>query len=218
MNHRCLLALSAFYVASVLGCTGSVYPLLTGGNLLKDSDLSGEWMLELPDKDGNVQKIKIELDGYDTSTYDLTIPEEWLQSRKQSQSHGLEFPQVWTFQVGKIENELFGQLIPRDLPVGPPVAHGMPVYSFGKLTMKDDTIEFSAVSDDRAFIATQEKLPHIKLEPSQFVEMTVFTMPTAQLQENVIKHKDKLFRSRPLILRRANSTKALKDEPETRTP
>ncbi|MEZ6125810.1 MAG: hypothetical protein R3C49_22010 [Planctomycetaceae bacterium] len=67
-------------------------------------------MLELPDKDGNIQKIKIELDGYDTSTYDLTIPKEWLQSRKQSQSHGIEFPEVWTFQVGKIENDLFGQL------------------------------------------------------------------------------------------------------------
>jgi hypothetical protein len=192
------------------GCTGSVHPLLTEENLLEDSDLSGVWVLEVPDKDNKVQKIPVELDGYDTSTYDLLFSEEWLQDHGKTTTSGPDFPDAWTFQIGKIDNQLYGQLIPRDLPTGPPAAFGIPIYWFGKVTLGDDTVEFTPVRDDWAAVAEREKLPHVNYEPSDFVELTVFTMPTPELQDAVKKHGDVLFKSRSMILRRVKKNKVIK--------
>lgn len=191
--------------ACLTGCTGSVHPLLTEKELLEDSDLSGNWILEIPDKDNNVQKIPVELDGYDTSTYDLLFSEEWLKSQGEMKTQGPEWPNAWTFQIGKIDDQLYGQLIPRDQPSGPPVAFGIPIYWFGKVTLRDDDVEFTPVRDDWAAVAEREKLPHVKYEPSEFVEMTVFTMPTAELQDAVRKHGEALFRSRAFVLRKSES-------------
>jgi hypothetical protein len=203
-SSPCLIVILAL-AASLTGCTGSVHPLLTEKDLLEDSDLSGEWILEIPDKDNNVQRVPIELDGYDSSTYDLLLPEEWVKSQREKKTRGPEWPDAWTFQIGKIEDQLYGQLIPRDLPTGPPVAFGIPIYWFGQVTLRDDTIEFTPVRDDWAAVAEREKLPHIKYEPSSFVEMTVFTMPTDELQDAVKKHGDVLFRSRAMVLRKQNA-------------
>lgn len=202
MNHQSYVGIAVLCVGFLSGCTGSVYPLLTEKDLLKDSDLSGEWMLEFPDKDGNVQKIPLTLERYDTSTYDLTIPEDLLKSDQNGRQAGPEIPDTWTFQVGKISDQLYAQLIPVDQPLGPLPVNGIPIYWFGKLALKDDLIEFTPVLDDRADVANKEKLPHIKYEPSIFTEMTAYTMPTAELQKAVVKHGDKLFGSKPLILRK----------------
>jgi hypothetical protein len=46
-------------------------------------------------------------------------------------------------------------------------------------------------------------------EPSDMVELTIFTMPTAKLQKAVIEHAEALFATPALILRR------LDKKPET---
>lgn len=206
-SNPCLIV-SLALAASLTGCTGSVHPLLTEKDLLESSDLSGEWILEIPDEDNNVKKVPVELDGYDTSTYDLLVAAEWIKDQEAKKSPGTEFPEAWTFQIGTIYGQLYGQLIPRDLPTGPPVAFGIPIYWFGKVTLGDDTVEFTPVRDDWAAVAEREKLPHIKYEPSSFVEMTVFTMPTDELQDAVKKHEDVLFRSRAMVLRKQDADTA----------
>ena len=42
-------------------------------------------------------------------------------------------------------------------------------------------------------------------EPSDMVELTVFTMPTEELQKIVIEHGDKMFKAKPVILRRVGA-------------
>lgn len=200
----CLIVILTL-AACLSGCTGSVHPLLTEKDLLEDSNLSGEWILEIPDSDNNVQKVPVELDGYATSTYDLLFSEEWLKSQGEKKTQGPEWPDAWTFQIGKIDDQLYGQLIPRDRPTGPPVAFGIPIYWFGKVTLRDDTVEFTPVRDDWAAVAERKKLPHVKYEPSAFVEMSVFTMQTTELQDAVRKHGEALFRSRAFVLRKSES-------------
>lgn len=208
-THRRLIdagvLMSLVLAGSLVGCTGSVYPLLTEKELLEDSDLTGDWILETRDKDNNLQKVPVRLDSYDTSTYDLELPPEMFGISKKQKTPLQTWPDAWTFQIGKIDGQLYGQLIPRDAPLGPVVAAGVPVYWFGKVSLLNNVLEFTPVRDDWAAVAKKMKLPHVTYEPSTMVEMTVFTMQTAELQNAVRKHGHLLFRSRALVLRKSNS-------------
>ncbi len=202
---RPYLIVSILLAGFLTGCTGSVHPLLNEKDLLEISDLSGKWILELPGEDDKKQKIPITLDRHrrGTSTYDLTISEELLQGQAIKKAKGPEWPEEWTFQIGKIDGQLYGQLIPRELPTVPPVAFGIPVYWLGKVKLSKDNVEFLPLRDDRASVAVRENLPHVKYgRPLNFVEMAVFTMPTADLQKMVTMHGNFLFHSRGLVLRR----------------
>lgn len=203
--YRLCLVLSITQAGFLTGCTGSVHPLLTEKDLFENTDLSGKWILEIPGEDDKKQKIPIALDRHrhETSTYDLTISEELLQGQAIKKTKGPEWPEEWTFQIGKIDGQLYGQLIPRELPTGPPVAFGIPVYWLGKVKLSKDNVEFLPLRDDRASVAVRANLPHVKYgRPLNFVEMTVFTMPTADLQKMVTMHGNLLFHSRGLVLRR----------------
>ena len=202
MNHQWHVGLAVLCVGFFVGCTGSVYPLLTEKDLLKDSDLSGHWMVEIPAKNGTVSKVPVELARYEVSTYDLTVSQEWIESSKQGRNAGNTFPEDWTFKIGKIDNQLYGQLVPREELSGLPTIKGIPVYWFGKLALEKDTLRYYPVINRAGEVATKEDLPHIQMEPSVFAELTVFTMPTAQLQQAVAKHGDKLFEPKPIVMRK----------------
>jgi hypothetical protein len=179
---------------------------LTEDNLLKDSDLSGNWTLELPDKDdkgGEGGRIPLELTEYGTSTYDLVFPEELFEDQGKNKTSEPEWPRTWTLQIGKIDDQLYGQVIPQELPSGPPVAFGIPIYWFGRVSLEKDIIKFyPLLNTQSANLAEREKLQHMSYEPSSFVELTIFTMSTAELQKMVTEHGEEIFSPKPMILRR----------------
>jgi hypothetical protein len=62
---------------------------------------------------------------------------------------------------------------------------GIPIYVFWRLEAEGDTLKFYRAADtNAAAIAEREKLQHTTYEPSAFVELTVFTMPTTVAQTN----------------------------------
>ncbi|MDA9856687.1 hypothetical protein N9D23_01080 [Rubripirellula sp.] len=183
------------------GCTASIHPLLTEADLVEQEDLSGRWELEIVGSNQGNEKehLLLEFEKYDTSTYDVFL-------RSAANKENSQLPEAWTLQVGVIKGQRFAQVIPRDLPVGPPLAKGIPVYVFGRVEFGTNEIKFYGLLDTRcAALADQAKLQHMTYEPSDMVELTVFTMPTEELQKIVIEHGDKMFKAKPVILRRVGA-------------
>ncbi|MGB0597496.1 MAG: hypothetical protein ACPGLY_12485 [Rubripirellula sp.] len=180
------------------GCIASIHPLLTEADLVEQEDLSGRWELEIVGANQGKEKgrLLLEFEKYDTSTYDVFL-------RSAANKDNTQLPEAWTLQVGIIEGQWFAQVIPRDLPVGPPLAKGIPVYVFGRLEFCTNEIKFYGLLDSRcAALADQAKFQRMTYEPSDMVELTVFTMPTEELQKIVIEHGDKMFKAKPVVLRR----------------
>ena len=198
-NNSVVLALACL----LSGCTASVHPLLTEKELVEQADLSGMWEMELTGPDKKRERVLLEFEKYDTSTYDVYLRSEGDATEKQENGDRTDWPEAWTVQVGQIEEHFFAQMIPRDLPIGPPLVHGIPVYVFGRIELKANTIKYFALNDvNCASLADQENLRHISYEPSTFVELTVFTTSTKELQKAAISHADKAFNPKPFILRR----------------
>jgi hypothetical protein len=196
---------SALLVLACLlsGCTASVHPLLTEKELVEQADLSGIWELELAVPDKKKQRVLLEFEKYDTSTYDVYLRSQGDASEKQENADRTEWPEAWTVQVGRIEEHLFAQMIPRDLPIGPPLVHGIPVYVFGRIELEANTIKYFGLNDmNCASLAERAKFRPMSYEPSNFVELTVFTMSTKELQKAVISHAEEAFNPKPVILRR----------------
>jgi hypothetical protein len=189
-------------IASLAGCTYSVHPLLTEKELADEVDISGHWQLEMSGRtEEEKQRLLLELDKYDNSTYDVYLDENFL---KENAAKGQEYPDAWTLQLGRVQGQLYGQMIPRDEPAGPPLMGGIPVYIFFRVEAAADEVKLFPMLDNRsAAIAEQEKLRHVMYPVSALVELTVFTGNSAELQEMIIKHGKHLFKSRPVVLRRA---------------
>lgn len=200
-------------VAVLTGCTYSVHPLITERDLIKDVDLSGQWELEWPtpptagvqpfQSEAKKHRIPLRLQKYDESTYDVDLGDEYVETSGRD-----DWPDGWTLQIGKIGDQTYGQLIPRDLPSDPLLFSGIPVYYLLKLDLsdKDSEVRFSAMlDDDTAVIAKKEKLPHITYEPSGFVELTVFTGSSSDLQTMVSSRGKQLFSPLPIKLYRCRS-------------
>lgn len=204
------LILLPLLVASA-GCTYTVHPLLKKQDLTGDVDLSGRWKMELTgsetqvaagqgDGRGQKQQIPLTLEKHDRSTYDVYLDEQF-----QKEVGKGNWPEAWTLQIGKVGNETYGQLIPRESRPGPPLFSGVPVYYLMRIELSDDTreVRFHPMLDNASdALAEYEKLPHITHEPSVFVRLTVFTGNSSDLQKMVTEHGKTLFSPRPVVLRR----------------
>ena len=199
---------------AVMGCTYSVHPLLTQKELADDVDMSGHWQLEMTGRnEKEKQRLPLELEKYDNSTYDVYIDETYLEENKVK---GQEFPDAWTLQLGRVQGQLYGQMIPRDEPTEPPLMGGIPVYIFFRVAVAKDEVKLFPMLDNRsAVIAEQEKLRHIMYPISDFVELTVFTGNSAELQEMMVKHGTHLFKPQPVVLRREKKIDQDKTQDQT---
>ena len=194
------------------GCTYSVHPLLTERDLTEDVDLTGKWELQLPTPNPKTvpnaarskpepQRIPLTLEKYDKSTYDFYLSEQFAKA-----SGDDNWPEAWTLQIGKIGDQTYGQLIPRDHPPQHPLFSGIPVYYLGRMELSDNCKEvrfYPMLDNESAVLAKREKLPHITYEPSDFVQLTVFTGSSSDLQKMVTSHGKQLFSPRPVVLRLA---------------
>ena len=193
-------------VCLMSGCTASVHPLLTSKELLEDSDLSGSWELVSSRPGSEKDRVLLRFEKHDPSTYDVHLLSREADSEALECKRRAGWPDAWTLQVGRIDERLFAQMRPRDLPIGPPLIHGIPVYVFGCIELEPDTIRYFALNDPNcASLAEKANLQHIRYEPSDFVELTVFTMSTKELQKAVISHATEAFNAEPFVLRRIES-------------
>ena len=187
------------------GCTGgSVHPLLMEKDLLDSPDLSGTWTLELPGPKNEKQFVTLLLEQFGDS-YDVDIHGSGPEN---NDDHAKELWQTaaWTLQLGKLRGELYGQLIPRESPTGPPLFRGIPVYVFGRVAMKQNQLDFFPLLDTGcAAVAKREKLQYMSYEVTDTYDLNIFTMPTTELQKVVVKHGNELFSRRPWVLRRVEN-------------
>jgi hypothetical protein len=191
-------------LCSLTGCTYSVHPLLTEKELADDINISGRWQLEISGRDEKKkERLSLELDKYDNSTYDVYLDENFV---KENAEKGQEYPDAWTLQLGRVQGQLYGQMIPRDEPAEPPLLNGIPVYIFFRVEVAKNEL-FPMLDNRSAAIAEREKLRHIMYPVSDFVELTVFTGNSAELQEMMIKHGKHLFKPQPVVLRRVTDQK-----------
>jgi hypothetical protein len=200
---------AATLLLTVTGCTYSVHPLLTENELADDIDLSGTWYLQIPgakpERDENgaptgnsttkkkAAPVTVTLNKWDDSTYDIVLGEngDKLIDRKRLPL----YPDTWKLQIGRVGGELYAQIIPLDNLSGPPIFSGIPVYTFGRLEIKDDCVRFYGLQDNNsAVLAEKHTLPHIVHSPSEFIDLTIFTGSPKELQAMVQTHGDLLFR------------------------
>lgn len=209
---NCLTAFVVAMACFLAGCTGgSVHPLLTEKELIDGPDLTGTWNLELVGPRKDIQYLTLQLEQFDTSTYDVDVQKDAL-NEKESKSD-VDWPRdAWTLQVGKIDRELYGQLVRRDAPVGPPVFRVIPVYVFGRIVLDRNEFKFFPLLDTGCTaVAEREKLQHMSYELSEFDELTIFTMPTAELQKMVVKHGKDQFSPVPWVLNRVEDNTSEKN-------
>ena len=186
------VAFGLLLACAATGCTYSVHPLLEEKDLADEFDLTGHWKMDVAGRNAQQPPLPLEFDKYDKATFDVLPPES---------PEYKNMPEAWTLQIGKVKDQLYAQIIPRELPQsGPPLYYGIPVYTFARLEIEADRLKFYPLLDNSAAaIAEREQLQHVMLHPSEMIDVTVFTMPTAKLQDMVIKHGKKLFRPEPLI-------------------
>ncbi len=203
LRHPSAKILLAAWVVCLSGCTGSVHPLLTEDELVEEMDLSGKWEMELVGPKKEKQLVPVELEKYDTSTYDMYLRVEQVAKKKQDTQ---DFPDVWTLQIGKIDGKTFAQMIPSDPQLGPMLSKGIPVYIFGRLEVETDTMKFYPPADAKcAALVGREKLQHMTYELSDIVEVTILTMSTEKLQKVIAKHGKEMFNPKPIYLRRIST-------------
>ena len=188
------------------GCTGSVHPLLTEKDMLQTTDLSGQWLLNLQESDQASQQLLVTLSARGTSDYDLELKPGQSAALKQVPDQTSKWPTRFTLQIGSIDGQTYAQLQARRSTAGPPVALGIPVWWFGRLALTEDTISFAPVLDDHGDFARENKLPHIRSGSAENSPETVFTGTTAELQQMLRSNGDRLFRSRPIVLKRMKSS------------
>jgi hypothetical protein len=191
------------------GCTYSVHPLLTENELADDIDLSGTWHLEFPAAKPDAEEkgvptgnsttnkkhapVTVTLDKWDKSTYDMMLGEngDKLVDRKKYPL----YPETWKLQIGRVDGELYAQIMPQDNLSGPPILSGIPVYTFGRIEVEKDRIQFFALQDNNsAVLAEQHKLPHVTHSPSEGIDLTIFTGSPKKLRKMVATHGNLLFK------------------------
>jgi hypothetical protein len=176
------------------GCTYSIRPILTEKELVHDIDLNGNWQADSDKPEKATDKpALIELKGFDeNSSYDFEFPS--------SADPGKEF----VMRVGKLGDVTVAEFAQLD-PVGPPIAHGLPVYVVSKLELKNDTLTLRELDDPKCRKALDEdKVPYFVYEVGHRtgIEQTVMLAPTAQIQEFLRRRHAEVFTGRVHVFRR----------------
>ena len=171
--------------------------------------MSGTWYFESPAARTETEKNRaptgnstakkehapatVTLDKWDNSTYDIVLGEngDKLVDRKKYPL----YPETWKLQIGRIGGELYAQIMPLDNLSGPPILSGIPVYTFGRLEIKNDCIQFHGLQDNNsAVLAEKHKLPHITHSPSELIDLTIFTGSSKELHKMVETQADLMFK------------------------
>lgn len=203
-NERNVVPFVFALACAVSGCTGgSIHPLLRQAELNETCDLSGTWRIELADGQNADKQLLVELHRYDTGTYDVDLHRIHNLASDRGREIGLCKVDAWTLQIGKLNGEVYGQIVPRDPPMGPPLLCGVPVYVFGRLAIEKDELLFFPLLDlSRSGLAEREQFAHVSYRISEFYDLKIFAMPTVELQQAVVAHRQVLFNPKPWVLRR----------------
>ena len=176
------------------GCTYSIRPILTEKELVHDIDLNGQWQADPKALAKPSDKpAVIELKGFDeNSSYDFEY------------GSAADPEKEFVMRVGRLGDVTVAEFAQLE-PIGPPIAHGLPVYVVSKLELKNDTLTLRELDDLKCRKALEEdKVPFFVYEVGHGsgIEHTVMLAPTAQIQEFLRRRHAEVFTGQVHVRRR----------------
>lgn len=191
------LLISLAISCAIVGCTYSVHPLFLEKDQIDTSDISGVW--ETNGDSATKERRTVSIEKHDDSIYEVTIEVPAKNRADSTAPTTAEF----TLQVGKIDDQFYGQLIALDGPTGLPLQSGISVYLFARLEIDEQAIKFfPMINHPIDKLPSDYPVQHVMRNHDNHMELTILTDPSEQLKKLIREHGQVLFQEQPVTLRR----------------